>query len=71
MTEPLGWFSHSWIARVAGSEWKIVISTSAIMLFLVLILTLWLSSLITLPLKEMMAKFARGSTGDLSVRMDV
>jgi len=50
---------------------KIVISTSAVMLLLVLILTLWLSSLITRPLKELMARFARGSTGDLSVRMDV
>ena len=50
---------------------KIVVSTSAIMLFLVLILTLWLSSLITLPLKELMTGFARGSTGNLSVRMKV
>ncbi len=50
---------------------NIVISTSAIMLLLVLILTLWLSALITLPLKELMSRFAQGSSGDLSVRMNV
>ncbi len=50
---------------------KIVISTSVIMLILVLILTLWLSSLITLPIKELMTGFAQASGGDLSVRMNV
>lgn len=50
---------------------NIVVATSAIMLFLVLILTLWLSALITLPLKELMTRFALGSAGDLSVRMNV
>ncbi len=50
---------------------KIVISTSAVMLVLVLILTLWISSVITFPLKELMTRFARGSTGNLSVRMNV
>ncbi len=50
---------------------NIVVTTCAIMLLLVLILTLRLSSLITLPLKDLMARFAQGSAGDLSVRMNV
>ncbi len=48
---------------------KIFIFTVSISLLLVLPLTLWISSSITNPLRDLMQRFARGAKGDISVRM--
>ncbi len=47
----------------------IFVLTVVLSLSLVLPLTLWISASITNPLRELMARFAKGAKGDISVRM--
>ncbi len=49
----------------------IIFSTIFLTLMIALLLTFWISSLITEPLKHLMAKLDLGANGDLSVRMEV
>lgn len=49
----------------------IILTTIVLTLLIALLITFWISSLITEPLKHLMAKLDLGANGDLSVRMAV